>query len=442
LGAGICGVIMFVINWIAGLITISLISIIYKYIDFRAKSGLLDINWGSSQQGYAYTTALGSTLKLRSVVYHVKNFRPGILVLSGSPAERPALTYLAANITKNVALMISAEVAKDMKSKELEAQRITGEKWLEGKNINSFVQVLNSDSVLSGVSNLLQASGLGQLKPNTLFLGYKSDWTRAPANEVKDYTEIIHTAFRLRHGVGILRIGNEGLKVNHDQNCESRRSSNGQLEPRKSIIPNQISDAIKYFSPEGKTGKRKIDVWWLFDDGGLVILVAHLLKQHKPFKNAEIRVFTGGKESRLDEERRKLIQLLQKFRIEVTEVKVLPDLNKNPREAEREAMRKKISKFRLKDNDDEDIVKENDEHKITDHEWDTLREKTLRQLKTNELIRKHSSNSDLTIVSCPIARERTSPWLYMLWLDELSKNLNQPILLLRGNQENAITFYS
>jgi len=411
----------------------------------------MNINWGSSQQGYAYTSALGSTLKLRSVVYHVKNFRPGILVLSGSPTERPALTYLAANITKNVALMINAEICtNELKTKELEAQRITGEKWLESKNINSFVQVVNSKTVLQGVSSLMQVTGLGQLKPNTLFLGYKSDWLSCGIEDVKNYTAVIHQAFRLRFGVGILRIGDQGLKVDHDvdekhegtdESCKEK-SPTSNLK-RKSLVPNQINDALKYFSPEGKTGKtRKIDVWWLFDDGGLVILVAHLLKQHKPFKNAEIRVFTGGKESRLNEEERKLIQLLQKFRIEVTEVKVLPELNKSPKDSDREAMRKKIAKYRLKDNDDEEILSKNTENKITDHEWDTLREKTLRQVKINELIRKYSSKSDLTVVSCPIGREGISPWLYMLWLDELSKDLKQPILMLRGNQENAITFYS
>ena len=257
----------------------------------------------------------------------------------------------------------------------------------------------------------------------------------------------------MRFGVGILRIGDQGLKVDHGYDEKHDEAEGTENSPekspkttsnlkRKSLVPNQINDALKFFSPEGKTGKRKIDVWWLFDDGGLVILVAHLLKQHKPFKNAEIRVFTGGKESRLNEEERKLIQLLQKFRIEVTEVKVLPELNKSPKESDREAMRKKIAKYRLKDNDDEEILNKNTEGKITDHEWDTLREKTLRQVKINELIRKYSSKSDLTVVSCPIGREGISPWLYMLWLDELSKDLKQPILMLRGNQENAITFYS
>merc|ERR1712071_716010 len=120
LGALICGAIMFVINWWAGLITLTLVSAIYKFIDYRAKSGQLNINWGSSTQGYAYTSALNTTLNLRDVVYHVKNFRPGILVLSGSPAERPALTYLAANITKGAAIMVNGIVKQGLKPSELE----------------------------------------------------------------------------------------------------------------------------------------------------------------------------------------------------------------------------------------------------------------------------------------------------------------------------------
>lgn len=36
---------------------------------------LLDVNWGSSTQARAYTTALTSTLRLLKIDEHVKNFR-------------------------------------------------------------------------------------------------------------------------------------------------------------------------------------------------------------------------------------------------------------------------------------------------------------------------------------------------------------------------------
>lgn len=35
-----------------------------------------------------------------------------------------------------------------------------------------------------------------------------------------------------------------------------------------------------------------IDVWWVVHDGGLLILLAFLLKQHKVWRDCRIRIFT------------------------------------------------------------------------------------------------------------------------------------------------------
>ena len=40
---------------------------------------------------------------------------------------------------------------------------------------------------------------------------------------------------------------------------------------------------------EGKPGT--IDVWWLADDKGLMLLIPFLLKKHKVYRNCEFRVF-------------------------------------------------------------------------------------------------------------------------------------------------------
>lgn len=38
---------------------------------------------------------------------------------------------------------------------------------------------------------VIQAVGLGKLRPNVLFMGFKSDWQQAPPAEVNDYFAII-----------------------------------------------------------------------------------------------------------------------------------------------------------------------------------------------------------------------------------------------------------
>lgn len=53
-----------------------------------------------------------------------------------------------------------------------------------------------------------------------------------------------------------------------------------------------------------KQGKNTIDVWWLFDDGGLTLLIPYLLTTKKKWKDCKIRVFIGGKINRIDHDRR------------------------------------------------------------------------------------------------------------------------------------------
>lgn len=61
------------------------------------------------------------------------------------------------------------------------------------------------NSVLSynfrhGAQMMLQLSGLGQLKPNTLVLGYKEKfWTEGPSDEPScvEYVQIISDAFSM-----------------------------------------------------------------------------------------------------------------------------------------------------------------------------------------------------------------------------------------------------
>ena len=71
------------------------------------------VNWGSSAQAYAFVQALHYTHRLDGIGHHVKNFRPHCLVLTGHPQDRPNLTYLVSQITKNVSLMVYANVIKE-----------------------------------------------------------------------------------------------------------------------------------------------------------------------------------------------------------------------------------------------------------------------------------------------------------------------------------------
>ena len=68
---------------------------------------------------------------------------------------------------------------------------------------------------------------------------------------------------------------------------------------------------IQMFTNKTYTGF--IDVWWLYDDGGLTLLIPHIIKTRKQFKNCKIRVFSlANKSTGLDLETRNLASMLSR----------------------------------------------------------------------------------------------------------------------------------
>ena len=78
-----------------------------------------------------------------------------------------------------------------------------------------------------------------------------------------------------------------------------------------------IAGSKKFFTITGI-----IDVWWLYDDGGLTLLLPHILTTRKQFKSCKLRVFTlANRNHALDQQQRKMAMLLAKFRIDFTDVR-------------------------------------------------------------------------------------------------------------------------
>lgn len=79
---------------------------------------------------------------------------------------------------------------------------------------------------------------------------------------------------------------------------------------------------------------------------------------------------------------------------------------------------------------------------VTDTEKQILEDKTNLQLRLRELLLKHSTEASLIVMSLPMPRQgAVSAPLYMSWIEVLTKGM-PPFLLVRGNQNSVLTFYS
>ncbi|XP_078608517.1 solute carrier family 12 member 1-like isoform X9 [Branchiostoma floridae x Branchiostoma japonicum] len=560
-GSLVCLAIMFVINWYMALITLGVICAIYVYLNYQKP----DVNWGSSAQAQMYTDALKATLKLGSVGDHIKTYRPQLLVLTGAPHHRPPLVDLGSHITKEVGLMICGQVIQGELT-QANIRKCTSQKenkWMQKRKVKGFTSVVCSPNLRTGVQSMLQLTGMGKMRPNSILMGYKHNWRSCTYEEIDDYVGVIHDAFDMNYGVCVLRMKG-GLDISTIETKKDRMtvtpdsglgrtyvySVNTEKKPTTLELPNtngptegntvsstpdsvqltiasdmpredskagsaesspnyspQDSPTLPHRTPaeipeneiettplaasseniaqdsgdeggeednhhrcihkgdegnilkdvdmskfktantfQNKQKKGTIDVWWLFDDGGLTLLVPHLLSLKSQWKHCKLRVFTGGKKSRIDHDRRMMAALLSKFRIDVHDVYVLGDMNHKPRETSKTEFDNLIDPWRLKEHqfesDEGRRLREQYPEKISDDEYETVRDRVNRHLRLRELLQEHSKDASLIVITLPMPRRGVvSTVMYMAWLEILSKDL-PPVLMMRGNQQSVLTFYS
>uniref|UniRef100_A0A8K9Y2L9 Solute carrier family 12 member 1 n=1 Tax=Oncorhynchus mykiss TaxID=8022 RepID=A0A8K9Y2L9_ONCMY len=456
-GAVLCCGVMFVINWWAALLTYAIEIFLYVYVTVKKPN----VNWGSSTQAVTFVSAVNNALSLTGVEDHVKNFRPQCMVLTGAPKNRPALLDLAHCFTKNYGLCLTCEVFVGPRTETLTDVNAGMEKnqmWLNKKKRKAFYAAVISLCVITCCHSLT-----------------------ADTAGVQSYVGVLHDAFDFEYGTVVLRM-NQGLDVSHiikaQEEMEREAQEQKDLEKeelaeenkgksifRKSrnlstqgltsrvttpqspqvVVVNErlVSNSTQF---QRKQGKGTIDVWWMFDDGGLTLLLPYILTTRKKFKDCKMRIFIAGQPGRVEQDRHEMKSLLEKFRIKYADIHVIDDITQNPNSNSWKMFEDMIEPFRLHEGSKSttlaEALRKDNPWKISDAELDTFEEKTNLQVRLNELLQENSRAANLIIVSMPIARlGSVSDHLYMAWLDILTKNL-PPTMLIRGNHKSVLTFYS
>ncbi|XP_045483258.1 bumetanide-sensitive sodium-(potassium)-chloride cotransporter isoform X2 [Harmonia axyridis] len=445
-----CVVIMFMINWQSSLVTFIVILGLYLVVVYRKP----DVNWGSSTQAQTYKTALGMALRLNNIGEHVKNYKPQILVLSGSPKARPPLVDFANLITRSNSLLILGDVKEKRIPHRTRATRMNSVyAWLRTNKIKGFYTIVDNMKFEEGSKALMQSSGIGKLSPNVLMLGYKNNWMTCNRDDLLAYFNILHAAFDYRLSVTILRVedGLDYSRITEDDestgDSDSVKSSADLVEIRKkkkealSKYLRKNSDLNKSMGIEKmmlfrtKQNKGNIDVWWLYDDGGLTMLLPYIISSRQDWESCKLRIFALATNMHiLEEEKANMANLLTKFRLEYSSLEMV-SLSDKPKDDTIEFFNELLKDFKTEDT-------QGDEARVSEQEILALQEKTYRQLRLRELLLEKSKHANLVVMSLPMPRKGiVSAPLYMAWLEALTRDL-PPYLLVRGNQQSVLTFYS
>lgn len=136
---------------------------------------------------------------------------------------------------------------------------------------------MSAETVYEGFQRLLQTSGLGKMRPNTVVIGFKKRWRNCGLGEIADYERLIRTALASNVGVMIVRddygvfdSNFKGIASSKIRSCwpiYGRNRKRKENDPKKEdAAVTQSTNSMQKIVPHIK-GDR-IDVWWLVDDGG------------------------------------------------------------------------------------------------------------------------------------------------------------------------------
>ncbi|CAL1532293.1 unnamed protein product, partial [Lymnaea stagnalis] len=126
---------------------------------------------------------------------------------------------------------------------------------LEHAGVKGFVEVVVSPNVVDGLSCMIQSAGLGALRPNTILMGWPRDWT-----------------------------DNRNLMAYHiflDTMRNIALARNALIVLKADTFPSK-----------GMRLTGTIDIWWIVNDGGMLLLLGHLLRRHKTWSKCKLRLFS------------------------------------------------------------------------------------------------------------------------------------------------------
>ncbi|NP_001128603.2 solute carrier family 12 member 10, tandem duplicate 3 [Danio rerio] len=446
-------ILMFLFTWWAALVTFAIVLSLLGYVTYKKPK----INWGTSYQASFYNMALSFSMSLTGVEDHVKNFRPQCLVLTGPPNVRPALVDFVGTFTKNISLMICGNIFMvEEKSRFPQHSTDMLVDWLNQRKVRAFYTSFTADSLTEGTHSLMQASGLGKLKPNTLVLGYKTNWQECKPERLQDYFNTISDAFDSSYGIAVLRMM-DGLDIREDLTSgrssaidnpafeadENTKSENEETDRNSDISDDGSNDQVKTVF-QTKQGRKTIDIYWISDDGGLTLLVPYLLTRRNRWKKSKIRVFVLGDQETMQEDHKDMKMLLKRFRLEIEDIIVITDVDKPPLAKNLQRYDDSVAPFRLTEEQSRGDLQEFrrlNPWTVSDKDLEAIRPKIERTVRLNEIIKKNSNHAALVVVSLPVPDLNCPSSLYMAWMEALSFGIHCPALLIRGNQENVMTFY-
>ncbi|XP_030195229.1 solute carrier family 12 member 5 isoform X3 [Gadus morhua] len=260
LGMSLCLTLMFLCSWYYAIVAMVIAGSIYKYIEFSGA----EKEWGDGIRGLSLSAARYALMRLEEGPPHTKNWRPQLLVLVSMDGEQnveqPRLLSLTNQLKAGKGLTIVGTALEGtylLNHEQAQRAEQALHKLMETEKVKGFCLATVSSNLRDATSHLIQSSGLGGLKHNAVLVSWPRNWKQADERQTwRNFVELVR---------------------------ETTAASLALLVPKN----------IAAFPSNGERfSEGHIDVWWIVHDGGMLMLLPFLLRQHKVWRKCKMRIFT------------------------------------------------------------------------------------------------------------------------------------------------------
>lgn len=176
---------------------------------------------------------------------HVKS--PRLLTFASQLKAGKGLTIVGTVVSGNFLQSYGEALAAEQTLKHL----------MDKERVKGFCQCIVAQKPREGISHMIQSSGLGGMRPNTVVMGWPHAWRQS--EDPQSWKTFINT-------VRVTTAAHLALLV-----------------PKNiSLFPSNSEPCTEGY----------IDVWWIVHDGGMLMLLPFLLRQHKVWRKCGMRIFT------------------------------------------------------------------------------------------------------------------------------------------------------
>ena len=281
---------MLAINISAGILAATALFAIYQYLKRTAGPA----RWADSRRSYHMQQIRQHLIAANREPEHPRDWRPQILAFSDNADRRRRLVQFASWLEGNSGLttvvrILEGEDIRSVKRKQEAETEIRAH--IEDLGFDVFSLVVSASGFEEGLRTLLQSSGIGPIKPNTVLLN-----TPESMPDGEDGMTRAHIAGNLR------------TAVRYGCNIIILKSEEGRWADPDSIPADE----------------RRIDIWWRNDaTGSLTLLLGYLLTRNEYWEEAHIRLFAEAGERDPDEVLEEIREILTEARIEA-EPEIVP----------------------------------------------------------------------------------------------------------------------